>query len=96
MVEPDRCYVAALALMKGSSRGLRLSAVASARASTEEVPPTAGSPGVVFCAEGTDVARISVDVPGASVWWVLALWQLGTASAVPSDPASTAAQEGEP
>lgn len=80
LVEPERCYIASIALMKGSSRGLRLSATASSRASTEEVPPGAGSPSIVFCAEGTELARLTVDVPGASVWWVLAVWQLGRAA----------------
>jgi len=85
VVEPDRCYVAAVALMKGSSRGLRLAANASARTSSEEVPATAGSPSVVFCADGTDVARVSVEVPGVSVWWVLAVWQLGASSPAADD-----------
>lgn len=77
-LEPDRCYVASVALMKGSSRGLRLSAIASARPSTEEIPPTGGSPAILFCADGAELARLVVDVPGASVWWVLAVWEIGT------------------
>jgi hypothetical protein len=82
VVEPERCYVAAVALMKGSSRGMRLSAVASSRPSSEEVSAAGSAASVVFCAEGTDVARITVDMPGASLWWVLAVWRLGGTSAV--------------
>ncbi len=80
-VEPERCYIASIALMKGTSRGLRLAAAASARPSSEEVSASAGSPSVVFCAEGTDLARLTIDVPGSSVWWVLAVWRLGALGA---------------
>ncbi|MBL9024911.1 MAG: hypothetical protein JNL21_22125 [Myxococcales bacterium] len=90
-LEPDRCYIASIALMKGSSRGLRLSAIASSRPSTEELPPGGGSPSVLFCADGAELARLVVDVPGASVWWVLAVWQLGAAGL-----ASEAGGEGAP
>ncbi|NUO52003.1 MAG: hypothetical protein HOV80_24395 [Polyangiaceae bacterium] len=89
-VEPERCYIASIALMKGASRGLRLAAAASARPSSEEVSPTAGSPSVVFCAEGTDLARLTIDVPGSSVWWVLAVWRLGALGAYGKEAAENA------
>lgn len=75
-VEPGRCYLAALALVKGRSNGLRLGAGAGPRTSTEEVPPGEEQAAVSFCAEQPD-ARLAVDAPGTSIGWVLALWPIG-------------------
>lgn len=79
-VEPGRCYLAAVALMRGTSRGVRLVAAASSRSSTEEAPPTGEGASVVFCSEDRDVARLTVDAPGAAIWWVLLVWPLGEAA----------------
>jgi len=76
-VESGRCYVASLALLRGSSRGLRLIASASARASFEEVPPASEAAAITFCAERHETARLHVDVPGAGMSWVLAVWLMG-------------------
>ena len=78
-VEPDRCYLAAVALVRGISHGVRLVSFASARASTEESPPANDGASTVFCSEDRDVARLSIDIPGSSVWWVLEVWPLGGA-----------------
>ena len=79
-VEPGRCYLAAVTLMRGASRGLRLVAVASPRASTEESPPSGDGASSVFCSEDRDVARLTVDAPGAAIWWVLLVWPLSEAA----------------
>lgn len=79
-VEPDRCYLAAVALIRGTSHGVRLVSLASARASTEESPPSNDGASTVFCSEDRDVARLTVDVPGSAVWWVLEVWPLGIGS----------------
>jgi hypothetical protein len=85
-VEPGRCYFAAFALMRGHSRGLRLSAAAGARSSAEEVPPGSEAAGVTFCAEERSQARLSVDVPGSGVWWVLSVWLLSPAPSSEQTP----------
>ncbi len=78
-VEPGRCYLAAVALMRGASRGVRLVASSSARASSEESPPSGDGASVVFCSEDRDRARLTVDAPGSAIWWVLLVWPLGEA-----------------
>ena len=79
-VEPGRCYVAAVTLLRGASRGMRLVASASARVAFEEVPPTEEGASVVFCASGKRSADLSIDVPGASVGWLLSVWLLGAST----------------
>lgn len=80
-VEQGRCYFAAVSMIRGKSRGIRLRAVASAKTSVEELSGSPDALGLTFCAEGLEEARISVDVPGASLWWVLGVWELGAGSA---------------
>jgi hypothetical protein len=80
-VMPGRCYFAAVSMIRGKSRGIRLSAVASAKISVEELSGSPDALGLTFCAEGLAEAKISVDVPGASLWWVLGVWELGSGSA---------------
>ena len=74
--EPGRCYVAAITLLRGSSRGMRLLATASARPAFEEVPPTEDGAAVTFCASRSR-ADIVADVPGSSLGWLLSVWALG-------------------
>jgi hypothetical protein len=76
-VEPGRCYLAAAALLRGTSRGVRLVASASSRSSLEEAPPTGDGASVVFCSEDREVARLTVDAPGAAIWWGLFVWPVG-------------------
>ncbi len=79
-VEPGRCYLAAVVLLRGTSRGVRLVAAASSRTSLEEAPPSGDGASVVFCSEDRDEARVTVDAPGAAIWWALFVWPLGEAS----------------
>ncbi len=82
-VEPNRCYVAAITLSRGTARGLRVSAGDAARPSLVEVPRGVEAASVHFCAQ-RESALIHVDVPGASITWLLAVWLVG---AEPHDPA---------
>lgn len=75
-VEPGRCYVAALALVRGAGRGLRLSAGDTARPSLVEAQRGARAASVQFCAVGAS-APIHMDVPGAAMTWLLTLWLVG-------------------
>ena len=74
-VERGSCYLATLALIRGTSRGLRLMARASAVTSYEEVPAPGEGAAVTFCAD-QDRVTLSADVPGVSVSWVLSLLAL--------------------
>jgi hypothetical protein len=76
-VEPGRCYFAAVALSRGRSRGIRLTASASQSPSMEESGASGSGASVVFCSEDSDEARVRVDAPSASNWWVLSVWPLG-------------------
>jgi hypothetical protein len=76
-VEPGRCYLAAVALVRGASRGIRISAGADGKASNEEAPAPSDSASVIFCSETTERAHLSVEVPGASLFWVLDVWAMG-------------------
>jgi hypothetical protein len=80
-IEPGRCYVGAVALIRGVSRGIRISASAGGKASNEELPAPVDGGAVVFCAKNRQRATISIEAPGASLWWVLEVWTLGERSA---------------
>lgn len=75
-VEPGRCYLAAAALIRGASRGMRLIAGDQARASVVETQAGNDAGLVHFCANSED-ASLVVDVPGGSIAWVGAVWLLG-------------------
>ena len=85
-VVQGRCYFAAVSMIRGKSRGIRLSATASAKTSVEELSGSPDALGLSFCADGLDEARVAVDVPGASLWWVLGVWELGHSAPVASQP----------
>lgn len=76
-VEAGRCYVAAVALMRGASRGLRLIARAGVPTAAEEAGPGAEAVSTVFCAERPGRAKITVEVPGVAIGWVALVWMLG-------------------
>lgn len=86
-VEPGRCYLGAVALVRGVSRGIRISASAGGKASNEEAPAPSDSAAVIFCAESSDMAHLSVEVPGASLFWVLDVWAMGDRRPVSKDAA---------
>lgn len=76
-VEPGRCYLAAAALTKGTSHGLRLAVGTSGRPSMEEISPAESVAAVSFCSQEGELARVLIDAPGASIGWVVAIWPLG-------------------
>lgn len=81
-VEPGRCYLAALAITRGASRGLRLTATASTHTSIDQ----AGLPGdaltITFCSEDQDRARVQVEAPSLTNAWVLSIYPIGGPSEV--------------
>ncbi|MDI1432738.1 hypothetical protein [Polyangium sorediatum] len=76
-LEPGRCYLAALAVARGESRGLRLAATVGDRYMRDEVVDRPEGAVLAFCAESEESARIDVEARGSGVWWTFALFALG-------------------
>ncbi|MFO0762397.1 MAG: hypothetical protein U0359_38515 [Byssovorax sp.] len=75
-VEPGRCYLAAVALIRGEAKVIRFSAHVGDRTSRDALERPEGA-AVAFCAEAERSALFEVDLRGGAPWWVLALWPLG-------------------
>ena len=76
-VEPGACYAALVAPLRGEVRNLSLSALARAAG---EVPRGTADPSggaVSFCAHGARHVTLEVDGQGASLAWLLAVWETG-------------------
>jgi hypothetical protein len=74
--EPGRCYLGTVALLRGASRGMRLSMGSGPRPSVVEVSPGTDLPLAHVCADDERVP-VRVDVPGGGVTWVFLAWLLG-------------------
>lgn len=77
-IEPDTCYLAAVAMNHGESAGLRLRAHVGPRGSVEELPGRPEGALVVFCSTIETVARVEVEVRGQAPSWVASVWRLGS------------------
>jgi hypothetical protein len=75
-VEPGRCYLAAVATVRGEPRAMRLSARIGERASRDEVVDRPEGVTAAFCSEEEGSAELEVEVRGTSPWWVLSVWAL--------------------
>lgn len=78
-VEPGRCYVAALAIVRGESRGTRLTADLAERSLRDEALAGDTGAAVALCSQTDSVVRFAVEVRGGSPWWSFALWDAGSA-----------------
>jgi hypothetical protein len=79
-VEPGHCYLAAVALIRGDARSIRLFSHIGDRAARDEAADRSEGAALAFCAAAEDSALIDVDVRGNSTWWALELWPIGAAS----------------
>lgn len=79
-VEPGRCYLAAMALIRGDARAMRLSARVGDRAPHDDVIDKPESASIAFCAEVETSVLLDVDARGNSAWWALAVWPMGSAT----------------
>jgi hypothetical protein len=79
-VEPGRCYLAALAMIRGEARSVRLSAHIGDRAARDDLRERPEGAAVAFCSEGEVSARIEADVRGNPAWWTVAVWPMGAVS----------------
>lgn len=75
-VEPGRCYLAATALLRGETRGMRLSAEIGGRSARDESGERLESTAIAFCSEAEPKALLRVEVRGSSPWWVLVVWPM--------------------
>jgi hypothetical protein len=78
-VQPGRCYFAAVSLIRGDARSIRLAATIGDRVVHDDVIDRPEGAGVAFCARAEATATIDADVRGNSPWWVLAIWPMGAA-----------------
>lgn len=75
-VEPGRCYLAAVSVLRGDVRGLRLSAGIGGRVLRDEAPDRGDGAAVTFCSEAERSALMRVEARGNSPWWVLVVWPM--------------------
>jgi hypothetical protein len=78
-VEPDACYTALLAPLRGEVQSLSLSALARAPGQVARGGGAAEGAAVSFCARGASHATLEVDGDGSSLAWLLAIWETGRA-----------------
>lgn len=79
-VDPDGCYQAAIATIRGDAQSLRLSALVGSDRFESSARP--GLPGttVTFCAHGRDAAELEVIVMGSGLAWITGVWAVGTST----------------
>lgn len=75
-VEPGRCYLAAVSVLRGDIRGLRLSAELGGRMLRDEAQDRGDGAAVAFCSEAESSALMRVESRGSSPWWVLLVWPM--------------------
>jgi hypothetical protein len=78
-IEPERCYLAAMALVRGEARSMRLSALVGDHVTRDDTAERLEGVALSFCAEGGTVAHFDADVRGNAPWWALVVWPMGGA-----------------
>jgi hypothetical protein len=78
-VEPDACYTALLAPLRGEARALSLSAYAHMPGQLARGASDTEGSSVSFCARGATNATLEVEGDGSNLAWLLAVWQTGRA-----------------
>lgn len=79
-VEPGHCYFAAVSVLRGEPRGMRISATVGDRFVRDDGADLSEGAGLVFCSDAEESSRIEVDARGRNVFWVFALFPLGGGS----------------
>jgi hypothetical protein len=77
-VEPGRCYLAAVALVRGDARSIRMAATLGFRTPHDEALERPEGAAIAFCAGTERGAVIDVDVRGNAPWWALSVWAMGS------------------
>jgi hypothetical protein len=76
-LEPDGCYVAAAAPLRGDPQLLSLSVRTEGRRSRAHSEGPYDAALLTFCARGATKGTLEVEVHGSSVAWLGAVWQVG-------------------
>ncbi|APR81025.1 Hypothetical protein A7982_06372 [Minicystis rosea] len=79
-VQPNRCYLAALAMVRGDARSIRLSATIGDRVMRDEALDHPESAAVSFCTDREGTARLEADVRANAGLWTVAVWPMGAAA----------------
>jgi hypothetical protein len=77
---PGRCYLAALATLRGETRQIRLAALVGDHGLRDDAIDRPEGVALSFCTGSQDLARLDAEVRGNGVWWGLAVWPMGSAS----------------
>jgi len=78
-VEPDACYTALLAPLRGEARVLSLSSYARVPGQLARGASDTEGSSVSFCAHGATQATLEVNGEGSNLAWLLAVWESGRA-----------------
>ena len=76
-IEPGRCYLAAVAAMKGEVRSVHLSVELEGRMVHDEALERSDGAATAFCATREGRARVEVEMRGSSPTWGLLIWPAG-------------------
>jgi hypothetical protein len=68
-IEPGKCYLVAVALIRGEAQRVRLAAALGGRFQRDEAVDRPEGAGVSFCSEDESHVLLDVDVRGNSAWW---------------------------
>ena len=77
---PGRCYLAAMAVVRGEVRSIRLGARIGDRVARDDAAERPEGVALSFCAEGETAARFDAEVRGTAPGWALAVWPMGAVS----------------
>jgi hypothetical protein len=76
-LDPERCYLVAVAAVRGEGTGLALSADLVQREAQNHSGPGGSETAISFCADGKTSTTITVEAPGSGTAWVLGMWAVG-------------------
>jgi hypothetical protein len=75
-VEPGKCYLAGIGLVRGEARGIRIGVGLGSKVLRDETGDKMESAAVAFCADLETSAVIKVEARGSAPWWALVVWPM--------------------
>jgi hypothetical protein len=76
-VEPGRCYIAALAALRGTPSGLALGLGSGPNRVQNHSSPDGADTSAAFCATVERTVLLEVEARGVGVTWIAAVWPTG-------------------
>ncbi len=77
-IQPGRCYLAALAPVRGETRLLRIAATVGDHVARDDAAERPEGVALSFCARSEAAVRFDADVRGNAAWWALVVWPMGS------------------